>query len=220
MAALLNSQAHWHSEAFTASYASGNRRYEMSQRLLLFIGAAAAATAALTLASVPVAGQSAAKAPAKAVSLRTPWGDPDLQGIWHEDLETPLQRDRKYGDREFLTDEEVKAADAAKAASLTRDRRKEAGTEADVAGAYNAVFQTVRYTSRRTSEVVDPPDGRIPPLTAEAQKRNTETRAYQKMLLQGTSGACGPGGNGQARAQDVTPECVNSKPSPHRNDPP
>src|ERR1700691_1147499 len=140
----------------------------INQRLLAFIGAAAAASAAVVLAAVPIAGQSAAKAPAKAASLRTPWGDPDLQGIWHEDLETPLQRDRKYGDREFLTDEEGKAADSAKAASLTRDRRKQAGTEADGAGAYNAVFHTVRSTSRRPSEVVDPPDGRVPPLTAEA----------------------------------------------------
>jgi hypothetical protein len=82
----------------------------------------------------------------------------------------------------------VAAADARKAASLTRDRRKEVGTERDVAGAYNAVFQTVRYTSNRTSLIVDPPDGRIPPLTAEAQKRNAETREYLQALLQGTSG--------------------------------
>src|SRR5579872_6614584 len=128
----------------------------MRHRLLASIGALAVAVAAIKLTSAPVAGQSPPAASAKAETLRTPWGEPDLQGIWHENFDTPLQRDAKYGNREFKTDEEVKAEDARKAASLTRDRRKETGTEQDVAGAYNAVFQTIRYTGRRTSLIVDP----------------------------------------------------------------
>jgi hypothetical protein len=194
----------------------------VSHRFLTSIGALAFLASAVGL-TLPMAGQSRAATPApppQSGALRTPWGHPDLQGIWHEDLETPLQRDPKYGNREFLTDDEVKAADARKAASLSRDRRTGLGTEADVAGAYNAVFQTVRYTSRRTSQVVDPPEGRIPALTAEAQKRNAEIRAYLRALLQGTSGACGPGGVQAARPEDIKPECLNTKPSPRRIEPP
>ena len=67
-----------------------------------------------------------------------------MQGLWHEDLETPLQRDPKFGAREFLTEDEIKAADARKAASISRDRRQSTGSEADVAGAYNPVAELER----------------------------------------------------------------------------
>jgi hypothetical protein len=80
-------------------------------------------------------GKSAGPSQSAATVPRTPWGHPDLQAIWHEDLETPLQRDPKYGDRDSLTDQEVKPEDARKAASITRDRRKELDTDADVAAA-------------------------------------------------------------------------------------
>ena len=60
------------------------------------------------------------------------------------------------------------------------------GTERDVAGAYNASFQSVKPTGRRTSLVVDPPDGRIPPLTPEAMKRNELEREYRLALMQPT----------------------------------
>jgi hypothetical protein len=121
-------------------------------------------------------------------ALQTPWGSPDLQGIWREDLQTPLERDPKFAGRELLTDQEVAAADRRKGLNVSRDSRKDRGTEKDVAGAYNAVFQSQRYTSKRTSLIVDPPDGRVPPLTPEAQKRAAETREYLQALLQGTSG--------------------------------
>src|SRR5262249_9816159 len=67
-----------------------------------------------------------------------------------------------------------------------RDKRVERGTEQDVAGAYNAVFNTVRRTGKRTSLVVDPPNGRIPPQTSEAQQRAAEDRAFRLSLLQAT----------------------------------
>jgi len=117
---------------------------------------------------------------------KTPWGEPDLQGIWTDPYQTPLQRPEKFATKEFFTDEERAELDRQRAGIPRRDARVERGTERDVAGAYNAVFLSVRPTGKRTSLVVDPPNGRIPPLTPEAQKRNQAEREYRLALLQAT----------------------------------
>ena len=119
-------------------------------------------------------------------SLRTAWGEPDLQGIWTDEFDTPLQRAPRFGTRELFTDDERAELDRQRAELLGRDRRVERGTELDVAGAYSSAFMITRRTGRRTSLVVDPPDGRIPPLTAEAQQRAAADRAYRMALLQST----------------------------------
>ena len=75
----------------------------------------------------------------------------------------PLQRAARYGTREFFTEEERAELDKERLALLGRDRRVERGTELDVAGAYNSVFMSMKRTGRRTSLIVDPPDGRVPP---------------------------------------------------------
>ena len=125
---------------------------------------------------------------------RTPWGSPDLQGIWNMDKETPFQRAEELGEREFFTEEEV----AERLEALTgrpvrneyRDTRKERGSEQDVAGAYNAVWQSDRRTEvgRRTSQVIDPPNGRVPPTLPAVQQREAAMDAYLEDLLQGSSG--------------------------------
>ena len=117
---------------------------------------------------------------------KTPWGDPDLQGIWTDPYQTPLQRPAQFANKESFTDEERAALDAQRSAIPRRDQRVERGSERDVAGAYNAVFQSVRPTGKRTSLIVDPPNGRIPPLTPEATKRNEVEREYRLALLQPT----------------------------------
>ena len=120
----------------------------------------------------------------------TPWGEPDLQGIWTSDSETPLQRPAKYANREFFTDEERAELDRERARAIGREAdasRRDRGTEQDVGGAYNAaVFTTHKRMGRRTSLIVDPPDGRIPALTAEAQKKRAAMRAFQLALIQAT----------------------------------
>src|SRR5437867_5717220 len=136
----------------------------MEHRLLALMGVVVA-IAVVALASV------ACQGPKAAPSLKTTWGDSDLQGIWTDDYQTPLQRPAKYAGREFLTDAEIAELDKARASILRQDDRGRKGTEGDVAGAYNAFFVSVRHTGRRTSLVVDPPDGRVPALTPEAQKR-------------------------------------------------
>ena len=76
--------------------------------------------------------------------------------------------------------------DKERAALLGRDKRVERGTELDVAGAYNAVFMSMKRTGARTSMIVDPPNGRIPPLTPEAQKIAAADREFRLALLQST----------------------------------
>jgi hypothetical protein len=118
--------------------------------------------------------------------LKTPWGEPDLQGIWTDESDTPLQRSPKYANQEFFTEAQREELDRERSALLRRDKRVERGTELDVAGAYNAVFTVIKRTGARTSRIVDPPDGRIPPLTLEAQKIAASEREFRLALLQST----------------------------------
>lgn len=99
---------------------------------------------------------------------RTSWGSPDLQGVWMVTTNTPLQRSASNAGKEFLSDAEIAASDAKKAVDPGRNTRR-GDTTADVNGAYNAVFNSVLKTGRRTSMIIDPPDGHIPPLVPGAQ---------------------------------------------------
>jgi hypothetical protein len=119
-------------------------------------------------------------------SLTTPWGEPDLQGVWTIESDTPLQRPAKYANQEFFTEAQREELDHQRASLLGRDRRVERGTELDVAGAYNAVFMSKKRTGLRTSLIVDPPDGRLPALMPEAQKIAATDREFRMALLQST----------------------------------
>ena len=189
----------------------------MRRRILELIGVAAvflAVIVLLKLATVPGAGQASTTAGAAAATgpaAKTPWGEPDLQGIWTDVYLTPLQRSARYAGKEFFTDEERAALDEQRAVIELRPRQQK-GTERDVAGAYNSVFMSVRPTGRRTSLVVDPPDGRIPPLTPEAQKKIDTEREYRLALLQATT-----------TCKNHDPGCRGGKygpPSPRRAEPP
>lgn len=164
----------------------------MRTRLLKLIGVAAVILAALALwkpAEVVVAGQASTTqgaAPTAAPTLKTPWGEPDLQGIWTDESDTPLQRPAKYANQEFFTEAQRAELDKERAALLGRDRRVERGTELDVAGAYSSVFMSFKHTGARTSMIVDPPNGRIPELTPEAKKIAAADRAFRLALLQST----------------------------------
>lgn len=141
-------------------------------------------------AQTPVAAAAADEASKAGPAPTMPWGDPDLQGIWTRVVNEPLQRPTKYGNREFLTDEERAELDEKVTSAVAREAdesRRQRGSEQDVGGAYNAaVFTSHLPTGRRTSMVVDPPDGRIPELTPEAKKRNAEQLEYILALLQAT----------------------------------
>jgi hypothetical protein len=126
------------------------------------------------------------KAPAATSVVKTPWGEPDLQGIWTDETDTPLQRPAKYASQEFFTAAQRAELDAQRAALGGKDNRAERGTELDVTGSYNDLFIIRKRTGVRTSRIVDPPNGRIPPTTAEAQKAAAADREFRLALMQAT----------------------------------
>src|SRR5579862_3409162 len=145
--------------------------------------AATAKPAAAQTAPAAQAGSTAKAGPAP----KTPWGEPDLQGIWNQTYAVPLQRAPRVADKQVLTEAERKAQDEARVRVVGRDKRSEVGTERDVAGAYNAVFNSIRPAGERTSLIVDPADGRLPPTTPEAQKSAALEQDYRNALLQNTA---------------------------------
>jgi len=140
---------------------------------------------AATLA--PVSGQTPAKATKTATTKTwtaplTPYGHPDLQGVWQSNSATPLERPKALEGKAFLTDDEV--------AELKRRAARLFGAgNADAAGGDNVFLAALanvdqfkspnatgaqsveRDFDNRTSLIVDPSDGRLPPLTPEGQKR-------------------------------------------------
>jgi hypothetical protein len=141
------------------------------------ITVAIAATAVGAAISASITGTSA-----QAPALKTSWGEPDLQGIWTDEYDTPLQRSAKYATQEFFTEAQRAELDQARAAVLGRF-----ATEREINGAYNAAtFFSTKRTGARTSKIVDPPNGRVPALTPEAQKTAAAERDYRLALLQST----------------------------------
>ncbi len=100
----------------------------------------------------------------------TPWGHPDLQGIWNNGTPTPLERPKDLENREFLTDEEW-ASRAKEIATRALAENRPDDPLADVELAYNNEWWDRGVPLKRTSLIIDPPNGKLPPLTAEGQKR-------------------------------------------------
>ena len=151
----------------------------MRRRLLDALGVVAAGTGVLLLAVVPLAGQSPKAAPT-AVKVKTGTavpssvdGHPDLSGIWDYRTITPLERPSELAGKEAISDEESADLEKKTVQARNQDRRDGAGTDADVARAYNDFWWDFGKTviKNRTSLVIDPPDGKIPALTPDGQKR-------------------------------------------------
>ena len=141
----------------------------------------------IAIAVVALAPLAAVAQSAESEAPRTPWGKPDLQGVWDFRSLTPLERPADLGDKAFLTEEEAAALEqqAVERNVELLNRPPEdttAGGSVDVRedgspGFYNNFWLdrgTATIDSRRTSLIVDPPNGRIPAMTASAAKRAEE----------------------------------------------
>ena len=106
-----------------------------------------------------------------------PWGVPDLTGVWDHGTATPLERPTRYEGRELLTAEEIAEANLNATTFASSERRSELSAERDVGLAYNQFWWDRGLSDGRTAMIVDPPDGRIPPRTADADARAVARRA-------------------------------------------
>ena len=155
---------------------------QMRHRAIAIVSAVAVLVALVSSGAAPAVAQTA--------SVRTAWGEPDLRGIWDFRTITPLERPAELADQAFLTEEEAATLEREvverNARLLARaPERTEAADQVDrredgTPGFYNNFWLdqgTTVVGTRRTSRIVDPPDGRLPPLTPEAERRATSPEA-------------------------------------------
>ena len=148
----------------------------MTIRLMRLATHAAAVVAAVLLATAPAAGQEQAADGGWTVP-RTPWGAPDLQGIWTNATLTPMERPAALGDTSILTTNQADEFEVRSAEERVANDRFIPG----VVGAYNQFWMDAGTTvveSLRTSLVVDPPDGRIPWSEAGHARLESDTASY------------------------------------------
>jgi len=120
-------------------------------------------------------------APKSSIS-RTPDGQPDLQGIWSFATITPLERPADLAGKEFFSEKEAADYEVQIRNQNNMDRR-DGTAEADVGRAYNDFWWdrgTKVVKTRRTSLIIDPSDGKIPPLTTPGRERQAERLAANR----------------------------------------
>lgn len=171
-----------------------------------------AVTIAIAMLVLRGVGRTSATTPATAETstvpaLKTPWNEPDFAGIWSRDVDIPLERPAQYANQEFFSDAEREELDRRIKDIVGREStesRRARGTERDVNSEFEqAPFVNHLPVGKRTSLIVDPPDGRIPALTPQAQKARSAFRQFQLALLQPT-----------ASCRDKHPGCAGGKYGP------
>ena len=133
---------------------------------------------------------------------RTPWGDPDLQGLWTNTTTTPMERPDDLADKESLSTEELAARDAEVAEAVSFDNISEGNV-----GAYNEFWVERGALITQTSLIIDPADGKLPPMTEAAQRKSQQfiqrwiappeswedMNLYDRCITRGLPGAMIPG---------------------------
>jgi hypothetical protein len=158
----------------------------MKHRILSSFVIAALALPVAAQAPRPAAPKAAAAAstPAKPwTAPKTPWGDPDLQGIYTSDdyIGVGLQRAESLGTRLFATDEEIAAAQARIANNAVADSQEFANPNGNVGtGPPSHWIERARRPARQTSLIVEPENGRLPARTEEATARGTRAAAEKQ----------------------------------------
>ena len=153
----------------------------MRARLIMCVAAILISVIAIPLSASAQSSSPSRSAAGSSAVPRTPWGDPDLQGGWtsQSELGVPFERPKEFGTRQELTDEEF-----AKSSDRLRAERERDNAEFDLetadrsnAGAVGSATSPPPHwlergnPSRRTSMVIDPPDGRVPEITVDARAR-------------------------------------------------
>ena len=128
------------------------------------VGISMAIVVMVALAAVPAAGQIRTAAAGDQVPERTPWGDPNLQGVWNNNTVVPLERPDDLAERDELSDEEVAARFQANSDFLFTPRDGDPGF-------YNEFWFEYGQDTNRTSLIIDPRDGKLPALTPDAAAR-------------------------------------------------
>jgi hypothetical protein len=191
----------------------------MQKSLQKIIAAALAASCVVGLVAVAHAQGSGSSVKETYRAPRTPWGDPDLQGKWpSSNMGTvPLQRPESFGTRNVLTDAEFAQRQAQAAKQVAQDHEdfdfaNPSVPFGQVGGGQSPPQHWFERgePQRQVSLIVDPPNGRMPALTAAAQKREADRRAgressgpswldadftlYERCITRGLAGSMLPGG--------------------------
>ena len=136
----------------------------------------------VAVAAVMILGSAVATAQTASVP-RTPWGEPDLQGVWDFRTLTPMERPDELADKQVLTAEEAAQFQEGRLAELAA---RDDEVPADIVGNYNQFWfdpGTSIVETNRTSLIVDPPDGRRPALTTAQAQRQAEIEQVRRGLL-------------------------------------